>query len=136
MIRGDYRGCDVGRDGLVGGAAALDGKMSLCRAIVQLPGEAITCKVDALSDAAFLSRSLISMLVRHEQTLYAQAQQSTSAWLPITSRRGSPAGCCGHVTFAGSDHLPFTQDFFCAEMLGVQRSSISPVSRILFNALA
>lgn len=38
----------VGRDGLVGGAAALDGKVSLSRAVVQLPGEAITCIVDAL----------------------------------------------------------------------------------------
>ena len=43
----------VGRDGVVGGAAALDGKVSLSRAVVQLPGEAFTCSVDGLSTAAF-----------------------------------------------------------------------------------
>ena len=34
---------------------------------------------------------------------------------------------------AGSDHLPFTQEFL-AEMLGVQRSSISPVAHTFQRA--
>jgi len=34
---------------------------------------------------------------------------------------------------AGSDHLPFTQEFL-AEMLGVQRTSISPVAHTFQRA--
>ena len=33
----------VGRDGIVGAAAALDGNMALSRAVIQLSGEAMVC---------------------------------------------------------------------------------------------
>jgi hypothetical protein len=59
-------------------SAALDGKMALSRAIVQLSGEAMVCSVAGLRGAAMQSQSLLSLLIRHEQTLYAQAQQSAA----------------------------------------------------------
>ena len=68
----------VGRDGIVGASAALDGKMALSRAIVQLSGEAMVCSLAGLRGAAMQSQSLLSLLIRHEQTLYAQAQQSAA----------------------------------------------------------
>ena len=42
----------VGRDGVVGASSALDGKISLSRAIVQLAGNGFVCEVDALKGAA------------------------------------------------------------------------------------
>jgi hypothetical protein len=46
------------------------------------------------------------------------------------SRRGWRAGCCGPETLSGTDTLVFTQEFL-AEMLGVQRSSVTLAARML-----
>ncbi len=123
----------VGRDGVVGAAAALDGKISLSRAIVQLGGSAFRCEVDALKGAALQSQSLLAVLIRHEQTVYAQAQQSAAC----IATHHIEARLCRWLLrardLAGSDTLHFTQEFL-AEMLGVRRSSVSVVAHILQEA--
>src|SRR4051812_45370617 len=68
----------VGRDGVVGAASSLNGRVSLSRAIVQLAGPALVCDVQDLKGAALQSHTFLSKLIRHEQTLFAQAQQSTA----------------------------------------------------------
>jgi CRP-like cAMP-binding protein len=123
----------VGRDGVVGGAAALDGKTSPCRAIVQLPGEAMACPIEALAGAAFQSTKLISVLVRHEQTLYAQAQQSTACMATHDVQARFARWLLRARDLAATDTLPFTQEFL-AEMLGVRRTSISPVAHTFQTA--
>src|SRR5438309_5139690 len=70
----------VGMDGVVGASAALDGKVSLRRGIVQLAGDAVMCELDALKSAALQSPRLLALLIRHEQTVYAQAQQSAACF--------------------------------------------------------
>ena len=82
----------VGRDGVVGASAALDGRISLSRSIVQLAGDAFECRVDDLANAAFNSRRLISSLIRHEQTVYTQAQQSAACMATMTFRPASADG--------------------------------------------
>src|SRR4029077_3483412 len=57
----------VGRDGVVGASAALDGRISLSRAIVQIGGHGVTCQVDVLKQAARQSETLHALLIRHEQ---------------------------------------------------------------------
>src|SRR5436305_2086077 len=57
----------VGRDGVVGAAAALDGRLSLCRAIVQLGGHALVCEIGALRTVAMQSQSMLALLIRPEQ---------------------------------------------------------------------
>src|ERR1700710_601987 len=42
----------VGRDGVVGASSALDGRISLSRAIVQLEGDSLMCEVGALRGSA------------------------------------------------------------------------------------
>jgi len=123
----------VGKDGVVGAAAALDGKKSLSRAIIQLPGEALACPVDALAGAAFQSRTMISLLVRHEQTLFAQAQQSTACMATHDVQARFARWLLRARDLAGTDNLPFTQEFL-AEMLGVRRTSISPVAHTFQQA--
>ena len=68
----------VGKDGAVGIASALDGKVAMSQAIVQLGGDAMVCDPAAFKSAALQSEKLISKVMRHEQTLFAQAQQSTA----------------------------------------------------------
>lgn len=120
----------VGRDGAVGLAAALDGKVSLNQAIVQLGGSALRCDPGALKGAALQSVSLLSMLIRHEQTVYAQAQQSAACM----ATHGVEERLCRWLLrargLANSDSLPFTQQFL-AEMLGVQRTSVTVVAHTL-----
>ena len=118
----------VGRDGVVGASSALDGKVTLSRAIVQIEGDALICEPEKLRRAAFQSESLISRLIRHEQTLFAQAQQSTACMAAhdVQSRM------CRWLIRArdGTDTLNFTQEFL-AEMLGVRRPSVTGVSLTL-----
>jgi CRP-like cAMP-binding protein len=123
----------VGRDGVVGAAAALDGRISLCRAIVQLGGYALVCEVDALRTVAMQSQSMLALLIRHEQAVYAQAQQSTACM----ASHNIEARLCRWLLrardLAGTETLPFTQEFL-AEMLGVRRSSVSVVAHTLQQA--
>jgi CRP-like cAMP-binding protein len=70
----------VGSDGVVGASAALDGPISLSRGIVQLGGDIVICSIDGLKSAALKSPTLLSLLIRHEQTVYAQAQQSAACF--------------------------------------------------------
>ena len=53
----------VGWDGVVGASAALDGRISLSRGIVQLPGDIIVCTLTGLKSAAMQSPPLA--LVAH-----------------------------------------------------------------------
>jgi CRP-like cAMP-binding protein len=123
----------VGADGAIGIASALDGKVSLSRAIVQLSGDAIACNPTAFRGAALQSETLIAKVMRHEQTLFAQAQQSTACM----ANHEVEARLCRWLLRArdlsGSDHLPFTQEFL-AEMLGVRRTSVTSVARTLHEA--
>lgn len=123
----------VGHDGVVGASAALDGKISLSRAIVQISGRGLACGIEALRGAALQNETLLSLLIRHEQTLYAQAQQSAAC----NATHQVEARLCRWMLRArdlsGSDTLPFTQEFL-AEMLGVRRSSLSLVAHTLQQA--
>jgi CRP-like cAMP-binding protein len=123
----------VGRDGAIGIAAALDGKLAMCRAIVQLGGDAMVCDPAVFKSTAMQSEKLISKIMRHEQTLFAQAQQSTACM----AIHEVDARLCRWLLrardLAKSDHLPFTQEFL-AEMLGVRRTSVTTVARTLQEA--
>jgi hypothetical protein len=44
----------VGRDGVVGALAALDGRISISRAVVQISGHGAICEVEALKRAALV----------------------------------------------------------------------------------
>src|SRR3954454_16834812 len=126
-------GAMVGRDGAVGIASALDGKIAMTSAIVQLGGDAITCDPAVFRGAALQSENLISIIMRHEQSLFAQAQQSTACM----ANHEVDARLCRWLLRARdlseSDHLPFTQEFL-AEMLGVRRTSVTTVARTLQEA--
>ena len=123
----------VGRDGVIGASSALDGKISLSRAIVQIEGSGLICDVGGLRGVALQSNSLLSILIRHEQTLFAQAQQSTACM----AEHDVVARLCRWLLrardLAATDTLQFTQEFL-AEMLGVRRTSVTVSARTLQQA--
>lgn len=123
----------VGNDGAIGMASALDGKIALSEAIVQLGGEAIICEPDAFRDAVLQSENLLATVMRHEQALFAQAEQSTACM----ANHEVEARLCRCLLRArdlsGSDDLPFTQEFL-GDMLGVRRTSVTTVAHTLQGA--
>jgi CRP-like cAMP-binding protein len=120
----------VGSDGVVGASAALDGRISLSRGIIQLGGEIVVCSIDGLKSAAFQSPKLLALLIRHEQTVYAQAQQSAACFAAHHIHARLCRWLLRARDLAGSDTLNFTQEYL-AEMLGVQRSSVTLVAHTL-----
>jgi CRP-like cAMP-binding protein len=123
----------VGADGVVGASAALDGRISLSRGIVQLSGDIVVCSIDGLKSAALQSPKLLSMLIRHEQTVYAQAQQSAACFASHHVQARLCRWLLRARDLAGTDTLVFTQEYL-AEMLGVQRTSVTVVAHTLQSA--
>jgi CRP-like cAMP-binding protein len=123
----------VGRDGVVGAAAALDGKVSISRAIVQIGGSGFVCEPDALKDVATRHPALLSLLIRHEQTVYAQAQQSAACNATHHVEARLARWLLRARDLVGDSALPFTQEFL-AEMLGVGRPTVSLTAHTLQQA--
>ena len=123
----------VGRDSLVGGSAALDGKVSLNRGIVQVEGTASTLDVETLRVVAEKSVAFRTALIRHEQALFAQAQQSVACNASHDVEARLSRWLLRTRDLAGSDKLGLTQEFL-AQMLGVRRTSVSLVANTLQEA--
>src|SRR5438128_37901 len=123
----------VGSDGVVGASAALDGKVSLSRGIIQLGGEIIVCDIDALKSIALQSPKLLALLIRHEQTVCAQAQQSAACFATHQVEARFCRWLLRARDLSGSDNLPFTQEYL-GEMLGVRRTSVTAVAHTLQEA--
>jgi CRP-like cAMP-binding protein len=123
----------VGRDGVVGGSAALNGDLSLNKAVVQLMGRASVADVEHVRALAESSVVFRTALMRHEQFVMAQAQQSAAcnASHAVEARISRWLLRCRDL--AGSDDIALTQEFL-AEMMGVRRTSVSLVANTLQQA--
>ena len=123
----------VGHDGVLNAASALDGKVSLNKGIVQMAGSAGTIDVDQLRRLADEIKPFRSLLIRHEQVLFAQSQQSAAC----NASHKVEARMCRWLLhmrdLAGNDDLTLTQDFL-AQMLSVRRPSVSIVASPLQKA--
>jgi CRP-like cAMP-binding protein len=121
----------IGHDGVVGAGGALDGRVSADRAIVQIGGRGLKCSIEKLR--SIMSQSLQLALFRHQQTVLANAQQSAACNIthPVEGRLARWLLRAHDLT--GEKNLPLTQQFL-AEMLGVQRSSVSIVAHTLQQA--
>jgi CRP-like cAMP-binding protein len=123
----------IGRDSMLGATSALDGQISLNKAIIQLPGSGETLDVKRFRKVADQSPVLRTMLLRHEQVLFAQAQQSAACNASHTVEARLARWLLRSRDLSGSNTLGLTQEFL-AQMLGVQRSSVSPVAHALQQA--
>jgi len=120
----------VGRDGVLNASSALDGKVSLNKAIVQLAGTASVIEVDQVSKIANEFEPFRALLIRHDQLLLAQAQQSAAC----NASHSVEARMCRWLLrmrdLADGDELKLTQEFL-AQMLGVTRPSVSLIANSL-----
>src|ERR1700729_627973 len=123
----------IGRDSMPSGSSALDGLISLNRAIVQLAGDAVTLDVARLREVAHKSSAFRATLIRHEQALFAQAQQSAACNASHTVEARLSRWLLRARDLSGTDTLALTQEFL-GQMLGVQRSSVSLVANTLQQA--
>jgi CRP-like cAMP-binding protein len=123
----------IGRDSVFGGAAALDGGVSLTDAVVQLPGIASTLDIERLRTVANQGVVFRTRLIRHEQALFAQAQQSAACNASHSAESRLARWLLRMHDLALVDDLPLTQDFL-AQMIGVKRNSVSLVAHILQSA--
>ena len=123
----------VGRDGVLSAAAALDGKVSLNKGVVQLAGSAGVMEVDQLRRLAKEFEPFREILIRHEQVLFAQSQQSAACNASHTVESRMCRWLLHMRDFAGGDDLLLTQEFL-AQMLGVRRTSVTVVASPLRKA--
>ena len=123
----------VGHDGVLNAAPALDGKVSLNKGIVQVAGSAGTIEVNRFRRLANEFEPFRSLLIRHEQVLFAQSQQSAAC----NASHSVEARMCRWLLYmrdlAGSDDLILTQEFL-AQMLSVRRPSVSIIASPLQKA--
>lgn len=123
----------VGRESIVGAAAALNGRTSLNKAIVQIGGVGSVIEAGRIRDLANDSESFRTTLIRHEELILAQAQQAVAcnAVHSIEARLARWLLRCRDLT--GSDDLLLTQEFL-AQMLAVRRTSVSVVANTFQKA--
>ena len=95
--------------------------------IIQLSGEIMVCDIEALKSAALQNPKLLALLMRHEQTVYGQAQQSAACFATHQVEARLCRWLLRARDLSGSDYLPFTQEYL-AEMLGVRRTSVTAVA--------
>ncbi len=118
----------VGREGAVGAIAGLGDRKASARAIVQVEGAGARIPVRQLQAAVKQSHFLREFIVRYQEMLLHQAQQSTACnalhearprlcrWLLQTRDR------------LDSDVVALTQEFL-AQMLGVRRTTVTELAR-------
>jgi CRP-like cAMP-binding protein len=123
----------VGRDTMFGGSLAIGGLPSSNRVIVQLAGDGVTIDVAPFREIAEKSPNFRITLIRHEQALFVQAQQSAACNAAHTIEARLSRWLLRARDLSGSDKLALTQEFL-AQMLGVQRSSVSIVANTLQQA--
>jgi CRP-like cAMP-binding protein len=123
----------VGRDGVLNAASALDGKVSLNKGIVQMAGSAGAIDVDQLRRLADEINPFRSLLIRHEQVLFAQSQQSAACNASHKVEARMARWLLHMRDLAGSDELMLTQEFL-AQMLSVRRTSVTVVASPLQKA--
>jgi len=123
----------VGRDGVVNATSALDGKLSLQRSIVQVAGGSSSISPNDLRAVAREWEGLQSLIIRHEQILLSQAMQSAACNASHTVEARMCRWLLRIRDLTQSDQIMLTQEFL-AQLLGVQRTSVSLVAGTLQSA--
>jgi CRP-like cAMP-binding protein len=120
----------IGKEGAIGGIVSGGRAPAFAHAVVQAPGTALKIELKALEEAKARSLYIRDLFARYSDALLAQVMQSVAcnAFHPLEAR------CCRWLLTAqdraGAGDIPLTQEYL-AEMLGVQRTTVSAVARAL-----
>jgi CRP-like cAMP-binding protein len=123
----------LGRDSLIGTSAALGDGPALTDAIVVVPGAASVLKTEELRAATDQNARLRKLLVRHEQALLVQAQQSAACNASHSVESRLSRLLLRARDLSDSEALPLTQEFL-AQMIGVRRNAVSIVAHAFQQA--
>lgn len=124
----------LGRDSIVGAGAALADGTAVSDAIVLFSGTASAIEVPAFrAAAAAASARFRNLIVRHEQTLLARAQQSLlcNTLHPVEARLAR--WLLRARDLSDKETLALTQETL-AQMMGVRRNAVSLVAHSLQRA--
>lgn len=122
-----------GRNGVIGGGALLGGPIALNQAIGQAASSGLVGDVAALKQIVDHSGTLRRALASHEQMFIAQVQQVAACNAIHELEERLCRWLLQVRDLLQSDVLPVTQEFL-AQMIGVQRSSVTLVARRLQDA--
>jgi CRP-like cAMP-binding protein len=120
----------IGHDSVVGGGGALDDQNAMYKAIVQIGGAGFALDIGTARHVARESEDFRRVILRHEQLLLAQAQQSAACNASHTLSERLARWLLHTRDVLGGDSFVLTQEFM-AEMLGVRRTSVSIVAHTL-----
>jgi CRP-like cAMP-binding protein len=122
-----------GREGVLGLLSALVTREAFGRYVVQMSGTASRVPYERLSEVMKASPRLQHLILRYGEVLLAQTFQTVAC----NAVHAVEARCCRWILSmhdrADQDTLPLTHEFL-AEMLGVQRSTVSVVTRTFQTA--
>lgn len=122
-----------GREGVLGLLSALVTREAFGRYIVQISGTASRIPFERLNQLRNARPKLRQLIMNYGEVLLAQTFQTVSC----NAVHGVEARCCRWILSmrdrADQNTLPLTHEFL-AEMLGVQRSTVSVVTRTLQTA--
>jgi len=130
---GSVESAMTGRDGVVGAGAALYGRVSLNRAIVQIGGYSLSCGVDDFKRIIDEHPPVRSVIGAHEQALFAQAQQSAACNASHSLQSRLARWLLRVADLHGGSSLELTQESL-AEMLGARRTSVTVIAHTLQQA--
>jgi CRP-like cAMP-binding protein len=114
----------VGQEGVVGGYAALSEQDVFYKAIVQVAVRCRTLNIHVARQIAHESEEFRTAIVRHEQAITAQAQQSAACNAAHNLHQRLARWLLRARDATGRDNFQITQEVM-AEMLGVGRTSVS-----------
>jgi CRP-like cAMP-binding protein len=122
-----------GCEGVLGLASSFVSRESFGRYVVQIPGTASRVGIDKVSEVLEVSPAARELFRGYVEALLTQALQTVAC----NALHSVEARCCSWILSThdrmSQDTLPLTHEFL-AEMLGVQRSTVSLVTRTLQNA--
>ena len=116
----------IGKDGVFGAAQAMDDRMSLNKIVVQVPGWASVIDAEVVKDVAASSPEFRGLLVKYDQFLSAQVQQTAACNALHTVEQRMCTWLVRMYDLVGTE-LPLTQEFL-AQMMGVRRTSVTAVA--------
>lgn len=120
----------IGHEGAVGGVISAGAKPAFTRAVVQLPGPALTLPVEVLERAKAQSPALRDHFARYGDCLLAQVLQSVACNAVHDVEARLARWLLSVRDRVDTDELKLTQDFM-AEMLGVQRTYVTRIIKAL-----
>jgi CRP-like cAMP-binding protein len=119
-----------GREGLLGLVSAAVTRRSLGRYIVQVTGTASRIDIDRMHEAIATRPKIRRLFLHYTEALMTQVLQTVAC----NAVHSAEARCCRWILSMhdrlDQDALPLTHEFL-AELLGVQRSTVSIITRTL-----